>query len=146
MRISRNMIYQFLGVGRYLTILLGLLAFGYFGHQTHWTFIGDAHGATSHSEAHAAIVDHQPVAHGTAVQFPSSESVQKSGISTAPAQRRTLQERVQAMGVITYDQRSTAQLSSRVSGTVWRATKQPGDTVKKGDTLLIIDAVEVGRV
>lgn len=138
---------QMLGAGRYLSILLGLLAFGYCGHQTHWTFTRQAHGEESHHpDAPAKIAEVKPVTHGAVIEFPTDESVRKSGITGAPAQRRNLQDRVKVTGIITYDQRSTAQLSSRATGTVWRATRQPGDNVKKGDVLLIIDAVEVGRV
>lgn len=146
MTLPKIRMYQLMGAGRYVSILSGLIAFGYFGHQTHWTFTRQAHG-----EQHSGVkIEHAPAAkpvnHGAAVEFASSEAVRKSGIDTASVQRRTVQDRVKATGVITYDQRQTAQLSSRVSGTVWRVTKQPGDSVKKGDTLLIIDAVDVGRV
>lgn len=151
MTISRTLWTQFFGAGRYVSILTGLLTFGYLGHQTHWTFVRQAHGESAQhgagsekpADKHA---DLKPVARGATVEFPTKESVTKTGITSGSVERRTLQDRINAMGVITYDQRLTAQLSSRASGTVWRSTKQPGDTVKKGDVLLIIDAVDVGRV
>jgi cobalt-zinc-cadmium efflux system membrane fusion protein len=49
-------------------------------------------------------------------------------------------------GVVAYDERRIAQLSTRVPGSIWRVEKRLGDEVRKGDVLLVIDSQEVGRL
>lgn len=132
---------------KYFGILLVLLAIGAAGHQTHWTFGFTKHDNETHEEA--AIVDasiaEAPQTDGWEVQFPSETSVQRSGVKTAVIEQRTMLERVKTTGVITYDERMSASLSARVSGSVWRVVKQVGDPVRRGDVLVVIDAAEVGR-
>ena len=60
-------------------------------------------------------------------------------------EERSMRERIKTTGVIKYDERMFASLSARVSGTVWRVLKQPGDMVRRGDVLVIIDAADVGQ-
>jgi cobalt-zinc-cadmium efflux system membrane fusion protein len=133
---------------RYTMILSALLAVGYAGHHTGWSFSSGVHSATlatEHQDSAANAVE-KPVSQGAKVEFTSAASMEKSGIETAVIEQRRLRHFVKATGVVTYDQRLTAQLSSRASGSVWRVVKQAGDQVKKGDTLIVIDAAEVGRV
>ena len=137
------------GGARYLGTLLILIAIGYFGHSTHWTFGYGGHSTAdaSHHETTPAEekLETNPNPEEWQVSFPSENSLQRSGIKTTPIEQRTVTESVKTTGVITYDERMFASLSSRVSGTVWRVLKNPGDNVRKGDVLVIIDAVEVGR-
>lgn len=133
---------------KYLGILLGLMAMGYAGHQTHWSFgftKQAAPGSAHDIHRMASTLEMKPVSDGWEVQFPSERSLRRSGVKTSVIEQRSIQERVKATGVITYDERMSASLSARVSGTVWRVVKQPGDSVRRGDVLVIIDAVEVGR-
>mgnify|MGYP003339587627 CR=1 FL=1 len=51
-----------------------------------------------------------------------------------------------ASGVVQYDQRQIAQLSARVPGSVWRVEKHLGDSVRKGDVLLVIESRDVGSL
>jgi cobalt-zinc-cadmium efflux system membrane fusion protein len=53
---------------------------------------------------------------------------------------------IAANGVVRYDERRIAQLSVRAPGSVWRVEKRLGDTVHKGEVLVIIDSAEVGRL
>ena len=53
---------------------------------------------------------------------------------------------LEVAGVVDYDERRTAQLSSRVGGSIWRVEKHLGDVVRKGEVLLVIDSQEVGRL
>ena len=136
------------GGARYLGTLLILLAVGYVGHSTHWTFGYGGH-SEGDAEHEAAPVEEKLAATENSeewqVSFPSERSLQRSGVQTTPIEQRTVKERVKTTGVITYDERMFASLSSRVSGTVWRVLKHAGDNVRRGDVLVIIDAVEVGR-
>ncbi|HEY4262065.1 MAG TPA: efflux RND transporter periplasmic adaptor subunit [Schlesneria sp.] len=79
------------------------------------------------------------------ITFPSAHSLKVSGITTAPLQQRAIVERVQTTGVITYDERISASLSARTTGTVWRVCKHVGESIKKGDVLVVVDAAEVGQ-
>jgi len=143
---------------RYLGILATLLVVGAFGHQTHWTFnVSGSHSAEeSHSEKHAehkgvstvkaGKVDLEQAESGEwKVTFPSENSLAMSGIEMATVEQKPIAERVQTTGVITYDERHTASLSARTTGTVWQVCKHVGEPIRRGDVLVIIDAAEVGQ-
>jgi multidrug efflux pump subunit AcrA (membrane-fusion protein) len=132
---------------KYFGILLGLLAFGYFGHRTHWNFGSAKHSTEERGKINLSEVDadDELTSSGWEIHFPSEKSLHRSGIKTSPIEQRPMHEFVKAVGVVTYDERMSAALSARVSGAVWSVVKQPGDRVRRGDVLVIIDAVEVGK-
>ena len=132
-----------------------LAAIGWFGHATHWTFGLSGHGA-GHGSAEHAAPEHgaqaesghadSPAAEADAVRFKSKEAMERTGIDIVPVEERPMVSELVASGVVHYDQRHIAQLSARVPGSVWRVEKHLGDTVKKGDVLLVIESREVGRL
>ena len=129
-----------------------LAAVGWFGHATHWTFgLGDrgGHGAT-HEAWHGSATADVPAPAGNApdaaVTFGSEEAVARTGIELVPVEQRPMAGELIASGVVQYDQRHIAQLSARVPGTVWRVVKHLGDTVRKGDVLLVIESGHVGEL
>lgn len=140
---------------RYLGILAMLLVVGWYGHQTHWSFRPGAHasesdhssagGGAEHSALKPAEADEPAVVGEWKVTFPNEQSLALAGIGMAPVEKKSISERVQATGVITYDERLSASLSARTTGTVWRVCKHIGETVHKGDVLVIVDAAEVGQ-
>ncbi|MEI8017072.1 MAG: efflux RND transporter periplasmic adaptor subunit [Schlesneria sp.] len=138
-------------VAKYLGILCGLLAIGILGHETHWSFGFMKHEIEEHSSVFQSsklpvtIDDDQPVDKEWHVDFPSEKSLRRTGIKTTVIEERSMRERIKTTGVIKYDERMFASLSARVSGTVWRVLKQPGDMVRRGDVLVIIDAADVGQ-
>jgi cobalt-zinc-cadmium efflux system membrane fusion protein len=69
----------------------------------------------------------------------------KAGVDIALVERRPILEAIVANGEVVYDQTHTANLASRVGGTVRLVDKQVGMRVRKGDVLALVDAVEVGR-
>ncbi len=83
--------------------------------------------------------------HQRRIQFASVEAIEKTGVDIAVVQERPVIEAIVANGEVVYDQTRMAQLSSRVSGTVWRVEKHVGDRVQKGEVLALVDAAEVGR-
>lgn len=127
-----------------------LAVVGWFGHATHWTFgFGEHHAAHGeHGAEHAA--DHAPAAPPEAadgtVRFRSQAALERSGIEVVPVDKRPVVSELLCNGVVAYDERRIAQLSTRVSGSIWRVEKRLGDHVHKGDVLLIIDSQEVGRL
>lgn len=80
------------------------------------------------------------------VFFESAEAVRKSGIEMAVVEQRPMVQEVVALGTITYDQTLLAQLSARVSGTVWSVEKKVGESIKQGELMAIIEALDIGRV
>lgn len=79
------------------------------------------------------------------IQFASIESVKQAGVDVELVERQPLSEWVAGNGEITYDATRLASLSSRVPGTTFRVLKSIGDSVREGDVLAIVDAMEVGR-
>ncbi|RLS32364.1 MAG: efflux RND transporter periplasmic adaptor subunit [Planctomycetota bacterium] len=153
---------------------LGLAAVGWAGHTTHWTF-GLGHfaaanhalpagaaaspGAIPHdvstsdgeAMAHEELVDEESPGEGDepadgVVRLASPEALARTGIELVAVEERPLVDEVIATGVVRYDERRTAQLSSRVGGSVWRVIRHLGDAVAKGDVLVIVESREVGRL
>lgn len=127
----------------------GLAAVGWYGHQTHWTFGLDGHaGHDAHAE-HAA--DHpapapKPGASAEVIRFDSPESLARSGIEVVPVEARPMVNELLVNGVVRYDDRHVAQLSTRVPGSIWKVERHLGDEVRKGDVLLVVESGEVGRI
>jgi len=133
-----------------------LVAVGWLGHATHWTFglaghaaphaeHGDAGEQASSGAAGASVDGPEDAAPGT-VRFSSREALERTGIEVVPVERRPMVSELKVAGVVDYDERRTAQLSSRVGGSIWRVEKHLGDVVRKGEVLLVIDSQEVGRL
>lgn len=129
-----------------------LAAVGWYGHATHWSFgFGDHHGghhAAAHDAEHAPAQGHADSAapaEGT-VRFPSQKALERSGIELVPVEKRQMVSELVCNGVVAYDERRIAQLSTRVPGSIWRVEKRLGDHVRKGDVLLVIDSQDVGRL
>jgi cobalt-zinc-cadmium efflux system membrane fusion protein len=134
-----------------------LAAIGWLGHSTHCSFNfhglhGDHGGHREHVAAHEgtpaaerADTSAAPAADGT-VRFPSQAALERSGIEVVPVEKRPMISELMCNGVVAYDERRIAQLSTRVPGSIWRVEKHLGDAVRRGDVLLVIDSQEVGRL
>lgn len=136
------------GVVITLAVLAGV---GYYGHHTGWSLPGSLPGSGStaapadtagHHSGDATLEVRNPLR----VDFDSPEAIDKSGISTVTVRVQPMSEEVIANGVVGYDQRQLARISTRVAGTVWRVNKHWGDLVQKGEILALIEAAEVGRL
>lgn len=144
-------------------ILVCLLAIGYAGHSTHWTFgfgphveeAGQEHGASA-DRAIPADIRTKQVKGGlietkidslapNVLKFDSPETVVRSGIELVPIKVRSIGEVVRANGMVDFDQHHLSRISGIVSGKVWRIERRLGDTVKKGDVLALIESVQVGE-
>ena len=128
-----------------------LAAVGWFGHATHWTFgfgdHGGGHAAVGHAEpGHEAAAPSEGKAGDGTVRFPSKEALERTGIEVVTVERRSIVSELEVAGVVDYDERRTAQLSSRVGGSIWLVAKHLGDVVRKGEVLLVIDSQDVGRL
>lgn len=102
-----------------------------------------AHGMLGGSAA--ATIANTPVTDTGSVAL-SAEQLRKSGVELHRAERRSVDQAIAAHGVVEYDLNHVAQLSSRVPGIVWRVERKAGETIRKGDVLAIVEAIEVGRI
>jgi cobalt-zinc-cadmium efflux system membrane fusion protein len=137
-----------------LVTTAALAAVGWFGHATHWTFGLDGHAG--HAETHAsgpAAAAHDERPRGDSgpkdadtITFGSPEALARTGIELVPVEKREMVSEIVANGVVAYDERRIAQLSTRVPGSIWRVEKHLGDAVRKGDILLVIDSQDVGSL
>ena len=104
-----------------------------------------APGATVGTPAIAAGGADKSEGESITIKFPTTAAAEQLGVKCAVAERRSMDRKVTAAGVVSYEPTRLAQLSARVSGTVWRAEKQVGQAIKAGDVLAIIDAPAVGQ-
>jgi multidrug efflux pump subunit AcrA (membrane-fusion protein) len=124
-----------------------LVAVGWLGHATHWTFGLAGHDSPAGHAAHGGAVEPaEAVKPGSRVSFESREAVERTGIELVEVVERPVVTELLANGVVRYDERHTAQLSARASGSIWKVEKHLGDTVRKGEVLLIVESSEVGRL
>lgn len=79
------------------------------------------------------------------VVLPSAIDVDKAGLEFDKAKPQSVEESVAAVGELDFDHTCYAVLAPRAAGTVWHVAAHPGDTVKRGQILALIDAAEVGR-
>ena len=137
------------GWGLSLVTVAGLAAVGWFGHATHWTFrVGGhaAHDAASHGHETASSPPRPQAGADAVIRFDSPEAVERSGIELVPVEARPMVDELVVNGVVRYDERHVAQLSTRVAGSVWRVDKHLGDRVARGDVMLIVESSDVGRL
>ena len=128
-----------------------LVAVGWFGHATHWSFglgghSGGHHEAGGDHGAAPGVAPSTSAAAGGTVQFHSQEALERTGIEIVPVEKRTMVSELVVNGVVAYDERRIAQLSARVPGSIWKVEKHLGDHVHKGDVLLVIDSQDVGQL
>ncbi len=83
--------------------------------------------------------------HTLRVEFASSEAIEKAGLTTQPAAERPMAETVEAYAEIEFDPTRVAKLSSRAQGALWRIEKGLGQSVRKGETVFILEAAEAGK-
>jgi len=141
-----------------VAVIAVLASIGLWGHKTHWQF--SAPHATAESVhvfgpgSPSDLIDVSSVVHeksvtdkhkAARVTFAEPALVQELGVSCEPLTRRPIARELSAPGVVMYDPMRFAQLSARVSGTVWRVEKQVGEEIQAGDVLAIIDAPAVGQ-
>ncbi|MFM7107527.1 MAG: efflux RND transporter periplasmic adaptor subunit [Planctomycetaceae bacterium] len=133
-----------------IATVAALAAVGWYGHATHWTFgVGGGnhgdHGGRPPAAATATVAgDVTPADAGPVIRFESRAALDRSGIELVPVRKRAVVSELVAPGVVAYDERRIAQLSTRLAGSVWRVERHLGDQVRKGDVLLVIESRDVG--
>ncbi len=79
------------------------------------------------------------------VQLPSAEMLALAGVETANAETRAVDEVIEANAESGYDMTRYAQVAPRVAGHAVAVRMQPGQRVRHGEVLVLIDATEVGK-
>jgi len=75
----------------------------------------------------------------------SAEALARATIRTAPAKLRDLPTVINTTGEVAFDQDRVAHVSPRIPGRVYKVHAKLGHTVKAGQSLAIIDSIELGR-
>ncbi|MFO0904538.1 MAG: efflux RND transporter periplasmic adaptor subunit [Pirellulales bacterium] len=138
---------------QYVLVCVALLGLLQFGHATQWTLPWPSPAATSSDTPRSPPqTEFAPPPTVDAADAPAADAVtidddqlRKSGVALHQVGRRPMNHTLTVHGVVEYNRNLVAQLSSRVPGIVWRVERQAGESIRKGDVLAIIDAIEVGK-
>jgi cobalt-zinc-cadmium efflux system membrane fusion protein len=80
---------------------------------------------------------------GAIIQFASSSTAQRAGISVQQVYSSTLESTVDAPAEVVFDEGQTYVVSSTVSALVVRWLISPGDMIRKGDELALLQSPEI---
>lgn len=133
-------------------VLAGLAGVGVVGYLNDWKLPrlfgnGASAGAKDEPES-AAPSETSDSGDSTSAKRPirlSAEAARKAGVETAAAAERPMARYVHAHGSFDYDPTRYARLGPRAAGVVWQVYRQPGEAVRRGDVLAVVEAAEVGR-
>jgi len=103
----------------------------------------DGRGSAGHDD-HDDQGHHDDHGDETIVEL-SPEAVARIGLTTTAATRRALRTRRATTGRIGFDEERLAHVGSRVSGRLYRVPGQLGESVAAGETLAVVDSVELGE-
>ncbi|MBA3707628.1 MAG: efflux RND transporter periplasmic adaptor subunit [Planctomycetes bacterium] len=78
-------------------------------------------------------------------QFASGDAVTKAGVTTITVERRSIAEQITLPGETDFDQAQVSRIVARSPARVARVLVSPGDAVKAGQPVLLLDAADVGR-
>ena len=79
------------------------------------------------------------------VRLAGPDVVQKAGIAVVPAASASLSPTITANGEVGYDETHLAHVRPRVSGVISEILIKPGDTVRRGQVLAMVDSAELGQ-
>lgn len=80
-----------------------------------------------------------------AVQLATADTAARAGIEVQPASVKPMDETIEANAEVSFDLSRYAQVSARLPGTVALMRAKPGQRVRRGDVLALVDAAEVGK-
>ncbi len=139
-------------------VLAGLAGVACWGYATGWNFVGETPAVETASGSGSPVgrptVRFVPggadgslplPGQNVRIEFGSSEEVEKAGIGISAAWVSPLSEQATAPGEVSFDPTRLARVSARVGGVMRRAWKSPGESVRAGETIALVDAPEVGK-
>lgn len=102
----------------------------------------DKHAGHDEHDEHAG--EHDEHEQGGPIEL-SPEAAAHAGITVQKVELRTLAAEIATTGEVGFDETRLAHVSPRISGRVHKVNALLGDRVKKGQTLAVIDSVELGQ-
>ena len=84
----------------------------------------------------------EPVVQGDSITFPAADKAPRLGTATVAAERAPA---LKLNGRLAWDEERTVRVFSPFAGRVTRILVQPGDSVKKGQTLALLGSPEFGQ-
>ena len=136
-----------------LILLFGLVSFVYTG-TAHFVWAGsghDHHDKKGHSKQkthkpHSGHDDHKGHDKPKDGSLRVEKSVQKTaGFKRAKVQNREIKSYIEATGLIELNHDVSAHIIPRIPGRIYKVLGHLGDTVKKGQPLIIIDSLEMSK-
>jgi cobalt-zinc-cadmium efflux system membrane fusion protein len=100
----------------------------------------DAHGHAVEEGAHAG----EGEAHSDEVTLPA-EAIKEAGIKTRQVRKEALANELTVPGRVSYNREQMAHIGTPVAGRIAEIKVKLGDSVKKGDALLVIDSPALGE-
>ncbi|MEW6659233.1 MAG: efflux RND transporter periplasmic adaptor subunit [Thermodesulfobacteriota bacterium] len=88
---------------------------------------------------------HKDEAHPPGQVKLNPEALKRANLKVEPVVAGALTDKVQLNGELVFNEEKTARVSSRLAGRVVKIAADYGAEVKKGDTLAVIDSVELGQ-
>ncbi len=79
------------------------------------------------------------------IRLAGPDVAQKAGIAAVPALQTSLSPLVAANGEVGYDETHLAHVRPRVSGVISEVLARPGDAVRRGQVLAVVDSAELGQ-
>ena len=147
-----------------VAILASFVGLGWLGHKTHWQIPGLAGHAQektvaaqkepARESAPKAAIAKAPVAAQTvskqtttpqAGDLPLPPDGTTDHIRLARAIERPWEDVIKAHAEVLYDRTRVADIGARVPGIVWAVCKKVGDTVRKGEPIVLLDSAEIGK-
>lgn len=133
-------------------VLAGLAGFAYWGHSTEWNFTSGRSRSTQKAVAPPAtpspIIRVMPDKAGRSprIEFASKGDADAAGVGLSAAWVTSLIEQATASGEVQFDPSRIANHPARTAGVAQRVFKAPGDTVRAGELIAVIDSIELGRM
>jgi cobalt-zinc-cadmium efflux system membrane fusion protein len=102
------------------------------------------HGHGDHADDHHGHSDHEHDGHTDEVKL-TPEAVERHRIRVEPARKRALRPTFSAPARLALSAEAVAHVGSAVKGRVAELKAKVGDTVKRGDVLLVVESPELGE-
>lgn len=82
---------------------------------------------------------------GKPIRLKDHEALERTGITVTEVGARDLTEQVEAGGTLEFLPTGQARISARAAGVVWWLAKTPGELVRPGELLALVESPDVGK-
>jgi cobalt-zinc-cadmium efflux system membrane fusion protein len=99
----------------------------------------------SHPQCKANAENHAAARELPLVRLAGADVAQKAGIATVVAESSFMSLTIAANGEVDYDRTRLAHVRPRITGVVSEVLVKPGDTIRAGQALAVVDSAELGQ-